>query len=219
MSGWTKAHEAIRDELVGKTGVRVLLVEGADDKAFISNLLDKKKPGAWENEWAVGVAGGKRQVLKILEAEPDWLGIVDTDDWSADAAREAKDKHPKLRLLPRFCMENYFIDPAEIWEALPDIQRDLLNGREAEFKQALAANMEQWLRHGVLWHTINPLWEGLRALGFKEKLLDPQNIGDDQQIKTTLSEWHNFLDPDTIFKDFEASLQQARSAPIEIQYR
>lgn len=218
MSGWTKAHQTIKDELVGKTGVRVLVVEGVDDKAFLTNLLDKKT-GGWANQWAVGVAGGKQNVLKILEKEADWLGVVDCDEWSDGAAAQSTLTHPNLYILPRFCMENYFIEPDEIWAALPVEQQNRIGSNEAAFKTNLGANLDSWLRHGALWHAVNPLWDGLRAIGFKDKLLELQTAQNDSEIRTTLEAWHDHLEPNGIFSTFQLNLNAARAAGAEAKYR
>jgi hypothetical protein len=55
----------------------------------------------------------------------------------------------------------------------------------------------------VLWSVINPLWSGLRALGFKEALLDVDKAQDDTVIQTILNEWHKFLEPQQIFEAFQ----------------
>ena len=76
---------------------------------------------------------------------------------------------------------------------------------------------DQWLRHGVLWSAINPLWSGLRALGFKEKLLDFDVVQDDNIIRETLKEWHGYLDPDLIYQSFADKLNQVSGLSVEEQ--
>lgn len=221
MSGWTKLHDSIKEQLVGKTGVRVLIVEGEEDEAFITSLLNQKSPSEWELRWTVAIAQGKKQVLQLLEREADWVGVVDRDDWSENAAEQAHAEHPNLYVLPRFCMENYFIQPDEIWDALPPIQKKKLTGLESkvdEFKDALSAPLEQWLRHGILWHTVNPLWEGLRGLGFKEKLLNFETAQNEELIQSTLREWHDFLNPETIIMNFNEQLAQAKASKQDEQF-
>ncbi|MFU8847186.1 MAG: hypothetical protein ACNA77_00515 [Opitutales bacterium] len=219
MSGWTKAHQSIRDELVGKVGTRVLVVEGEDDKAFITSLLDKRNPGEWTKQWAIGVAEGKQNLLRILTEEPTWRGVVDRDEWSDAAAAKAKLLHSSLFVLPRFCMENYFIEPGELWAALPPEQQARIGVGEANLKTALAANLAAWLRHGALWHAVNPLWDGLRAIGFKDKLLKLETAQDDAKIRNTLKGWHDHLEPSAIFAEFQENLTTAHSARPELQYR
>lgn len=219
MSGWTKAHQSIRDELVGKVGTRVLVVEGEDDKAFIASLLDKRNPGQWTKQWTVGVAEGKQNVIRILAEESSWRGVVDRDEWSDAAAEKAHLSNPKLFVLPRFCMENYFIEPDELWAALPPEQQARIGTKEADFKAALTANLAAWLRHGALWHAVNPLWDGLRAIGFKDKLLELGTAQNDTEIQDTLKKWHDHLEPSVIFAEFQKHLTAAHTASPDVQYR
>jgi len=220
MSGWTVARDHILQAQVGQTGVRVLVVEGDDDKEFIESLLDKVAAGVWASQWAVGVANGKQNVLKILHDQPNWLGIVDRDEWSQNAAMAAQNMLPgRLHILPRFCMESYFIDPGEIWAALPPAQQQQFTGGFAALETDLLQPLAEWVRHGALWHVINPLWDGLRACGFKEALLDRQAAQSDQAIQQKLTEWHQFLDPNTIFTEFQSKLAAATAAPRPQQLR
>jgi hypothetical protein len=217
MSGWTKAHESIKQALVGRTGVRVLVVEGADDARFFKELLDRKAPGAWQTGWAVGSANGKQNVLRILEAEPDWIGIVDRDEWSNRAVIDAESKHPNLHVLPRFCMESYFLLANELWAALLPFNQGKVSGGEAAFRDAIHAETASWVRHGALWHAVNPLWDGLRAKGFKEALLDLQAAQDDAVIQQKLREWHDHLEPTQIFADFNRFHAAASAESLENQ--
>ncbi len=76
----------IRTQLVGESGARVLLVEGSDDVDAFRIFLDKKFP-AWEQAWHLVAAGNKRMVQQIAAAEPQWLGLVDRDEWTEDEIR------------------------------------------------------------------------------------------------------------------------------------
>lgn len=216
MSGWTKNRDTIKQQLVGKTGVRVLVVEGKDDAAFFTALLDKRASGIWATQWAIGSAEGKQNVLKILDDQPDWIGIVDRDEWSENAANKAKTDRPgRLHVLPRFCMESYFVQPAELWHALPDPQQSKINGDMSVLETAVFASLDQWVRHGALWHAVNPLWDGLRALGFKEDLLDLQNAQNDSVIQAKFQEWHDLLEPNGIMQQFRGNLTTATAASVE----
>lgn len=194
-------------------------MEGTDDRALLESLLNRKAPSQWEARWTIGVAEKKAHVLKILAKEPNWIGLVDRDEWTDNAVIQATASHSNLRVLPRFCMENYLIEPDEIWAALPSNKQAKLGNKEEEFKDALASKLSEWLRHGVLWHTINPLWEGLRSLGFKEDLLKLTAAQDDELIKNKLEEWHAYLKPDDIMQQFQTSLTHAQAASSEEQYR
>ena len=216
MNELSKPHRAIRDQLVGKTGVRALVVEGDDDRDFVEAMLNRRSPG-WESDWIVGSAKGKGHVLKILALEPQWLGLVDRDEWSNNAVLAATTDHPNLHVLPRFCMESYLLLASELWAALPAAIQSRVSGGEAAFEQAVHSDLEKWVRHGALWHAVNPLWDGLRAIGFKEALLDVQAAQDDVVIQQRLREWHDHLEPKRIFSDFNRNLTIASAEPLEGQ--
>lgn len=222
MSGWTKERDRILQTLIGKTGIRILVVEGEDDVDFFKALLDEVARGQWAVRWDVSHANGKKNVLKIIDDQPDWLGIVDRDEWSDSAvtAIESDSVHQgRLFVLPRYCMESYFIDPDEIWATLPAMQQASVQGGKGALDVALTASLAQWVRHGALWRAVNPLWEGLSAIGFKDDLLDLQAAQNDQTISTKLGDWHAYLDPVRIFREFQAHLQTAVSESRGVQLR
>ena len=220
MSGWTRERDRIQQTLVGKTGVNVLVVEGEDDRQFFEVLLDKVAPGQWASRWAVGAANGKQNVLRILDDQGAWLGIVDRDEWSMNAATAAQNQRPgRLHILPRFCIESYFIDPDELWDALPVAQQVRVPAGKPTLEAEIAGGLAEWVRHGALWHVVNPLWDGLRAIGFKDALLDKETAQNDAAIKQKLAEWHAYLDPVTHFQAFATNLQIANAAPRVEQFQ
>lgn len=222
MSGWTTARDAILQQQVAATGVRALVVEGEDDKMIVEAFLDKISPEIWATKWCVGVSNGKQNVLKILDDQVTWLGLVDRDEWSENAANAAAgvaSRAGRLHVLPRFCMESYFISPHDIWSALPAVQQKAIQDGEATVDAAIKTNSDSWLRHGALWHAVNPLWDGLQSRGFKDRLLDHTNAQDDALIRQTLAGWHQFLDPQRIFTDFQTHLATARATGGEEQFR
>ncbi|MEA3340596.1 MAG: hypothetical protein U9R15_11570, partial [Chloroflexota bacterium] len=119
-------------------------------------------------------------------------------------------KLSNLLVLPRFCLENYLIVPDELWAAFPTTRQDRITGGLAQLRTELLVEKDKWIRHGVLWSVINPLWSGLRALGFKEALLDVTVAQDDNEIKRTLDEWHDYLEPQNIFDEFQRRLANVR---------
>ena len=112
----------IRDEIIGVTSKRVLLVEGPDDVKAFTQLLNRKRPG-WELTWAVVDAGNKKIALEMAALAPDWLALVDRDEWTADEIEIYQTEYVNLFILPRFCLESYLIDPAELWLALPPVRQ------------------------------------------------------------------------------------------------
>ncbi len=183
-------------------------------------MLDRFCPG-WERQWCLGVAGNKRQLTEMLEREQDWLGLVDRDEWDEATVRQRLDAQPNLRVLPRFCLENYLCDPSELWQSLPPAKQSRVEGGRDGLAELLKRDLDPYVRHGVLWKTITPLWTGLRARGFKEVLASEDSLEasqDDDLIRRKLDEWHQLLDPCQIFAEFQRTLKQAASQPEHVKF-
>jgi len=194
--------KSIEEEKIGASNKRVLFVEGVDDVHAFTSFLNKRYPD-WEKLWVLSAAGKKSMVLDILAERPNWLGIVDRDEWTQDIITKKEQQFSNLWVLPRFCIENYLIVPEELWAALPSNQQAKVGGGLAELESKLFANLEQWVAHGVLWSVINPLWEGLRSKGFKEALLAPDVALNEEKIITTLQAWHDYLEPKRLWNVFQ----------------
>ena len=206
MSSAKKRLQEIRKQKVKNTGKFVLLVEGEDDVSAYNEIFNRRFSLSWEEEWIITHAGNKQKVIDIIAAEPSWLGLIDRDEWSEDRILQEQNALSNLLVLPRFCMENYLICPDELWEALADNQRAKIKGGLPQLQAEILIDKDKWIRHAVLWSVINPLWEGIKALGFKGALLDFNNAQDDTKIQATLNKWHHFLEPRTIFTQFQNSL-------------
>jgi hypothetical protein len=217
VSGWTN----LRDEILSNrlAGTRVLLLEGKADMEFIRKMLDLKAPGNWPSAWSIGNAGGKRNVQNMLHDQPDWIALVDRDEWTAEEIAAKQAEFPgRLMVLPRYCLESYFILPSEIWAALPSKQQLVPGGLPAvEAAITNHAALLRWVRHGCLWHAVNPLHSGLRALGFVLELLDVNRAQDDALIRQTLDAWHQYLDPVIIDARFQQYLTTATASPVNEQ--
>ncbi|MDA8211734.1 MAG: hypothetical protein M0021_07655 [Clostridia bacterium] len=208
MKGWKKRHNEIREQGVGQTGKRVFLVEGLDDEKAFRLLFNKKLGAEWEQKWLLTNAGNKQCVQDILKVEPEWLGLVDRDEWGEEALNEVQQQMPNLLVLPRFCMESYLIVPDEIWGALPEIQKHKISGGLSTLQKEILIDLDKWVRHGVLWSVINPMWSGIRSLGFQEELLDWDTAQDNTAIQVKLRQWHDFLEPKAIFQRFLERLSE-----------
>lgn len=79
MSKVKERIDQIKDQLVGNTKRRVLLVEGPDDVKAFRIFLERQFS---ERKWVLTEAGNKQQLIKILQIETDWLGLADRDEWS-----------------------------------------------------------------------------------------------------------------------------------------
>jgi hypothetical protein len=216
-------RERIRQRLVSSQTKRVFLVEGADDKLAMDILLNRFVLN-WESTWVVEAAGNKAQLQEVLKLEPSWLGLVDRDEW--DAAEQARRQQvtANLLVLPRFCMENYLVLPDEVWDALPPVrQLDVPNGLLGWQVRALR-DLHLFVRHGVLWSVVTPLWSGLRARGFKEKLASDDAAcvavaQSDTEIQQVFRDWDAYLDPVRLFSDFQAKLAEVQQLPPHEQLK
>ncbi len=219
-NGAEKRRREIRETKIENTEKKVLLVEGEDDVEVYSKLLNRKF-SKWEDKWIVAHANGKQKVIDILSKEPTWLGLIDRDEWSEERILQEQNALPNnnLLVLPRFCMENYLICPNELWEALPENQKAKITGGFPQLQVKILINKDKWVRHAVLWSIINPLWEGIKALGFKSVLLDFNNAQNDTKIQKTLNDWHNFLEPQTIFTQFQDRLSEVMAKDETEQLR
>ena len=213
-------RDKIRERVVGSQNKGVFLLEGPDDVEAFRILLQRFLPG-WEQKWGIDHAGGKRHVVEILELEPDWLGLVDRDEWDQAVINANTQQQPNLLVLPRFTMENYLINPAELWQAIPPDRQAGLQGGQASLDAAIQPNLPQFLRHGALWKVVTPLWSGLRALGFKEALASEDSLAtaqNDVEVQRILGDWDVFLDSARIFSEFQTQVQSATTASISDQY-
>jgi hypothetical protein len=213
-------RDRIRQEVIGTQAKKVFLVEGLDDKEAFLILLGRFLPG-WEHRWGIAEAGNKPQLMKLLKLEPGWLGLVDRDEWDQAAIDERTATQPNLLVLPRFCLENYLINPIELWQAIPAARQAEVTDGQTAFAAAVQDDLPQYLRHGALWKVVTPLWSGLRALGFKETLASENSVAtaqSDTDIQDILRRWDDLLDRNRIFTDFQTQLSSAQAASTEEQF-
>lgn len=203
MSTLDERIEQIKTQFIGKTGLRVLLVEGPDDVDAYRIFLGRKFP-EWEKTWLLFPAGNKADVVKMLKKENGWLGLVDRDEWTESEIAEKKTECTNLMVLPRFCLESYLIDPAELWAAFPEKQRAKFAGGEEQFRNSVLADRAEWVRHAALWHGVRPLWRQLRSLGFPDSVTGNPPMPDDNALRTKFTEWHVTLDSDAVLASVHA---------------
>ncbi len=203
MSKLDERIQEIKTQLVGNTGVKVLLVEGADDVDAYRIFLDRKFPG-WEVRWHLAEAGKKATVVEMARKEPGWLGLVDRDEWTDAEMAAYSAASPNLVILPRFCLESYLIDPAELWAALPAKQKAKVAGGEARFRSEMRVGLQGWIRHAALWHGVRPLWRQLRDLGFPDSVLGSPPMPDDATLRVKFKDWHATLDADAVLASVHA---------------
>ena len=207
----------IKTQMVGVTGANVLVVEGVDDIAAFRILLDRSCPG-WEQNWHIVEVQGKSFVLGVLAKEQSWIGVVDRDEWTDSEITTHASTYTNLFVLPRFCMESYLIDPNEIWEALPEKQRQKLANGFTTLESAISQNKANWLRHAALWHVVNPLWRHMMDLGFNNVVLDPQYIPDDTKLLETFEAWGRVIDAQTTLTSVNRTLANIQTKPEPEQF-
>lgn len=210
--------QEIRNKDMGNIKKRALIVEGTDDSHAFKSFLNKVYPD-WETIWVVAEAGNKTEVLAIVKKEADWIGIIDRDEWTQQEIENCENQINNLWILPRYCIESYLIVPDELWNALPPKQQAKIAGGKEALNQTIKTDLERWRRHGVLWSVINPLWKGLRSLGFNNDLLTPEIAGDDQTIKQKLKEWHGFLEPVQIWQQYQEALAHVAGQSENEQFK
>lgn len=207
MSKVDQRIQKIKTQLVGNTGVRVLLLEGSDDVDAFRIFLDQQFMG-WERSWHLEPSGGKKAVLDMLVKEPTWRGVVDKDEWTVEEVAAHLAEIPNLSVLPRFCLESYLVDPLELWEAFPQKQRDKVPGGLAQLVQEIEAELVDWIRQAALWHGVRPLWTHLRALGFPDAVLGSPPTPDDVALTQLFKDWHEALDANTVLATVKNLEQQ-----------
>lgn len=188
---------------VGATGRRILVVEGSDDKQALEALLDRVNDN-WTQSWGVAVAGNKDKAMAIAGKVPEWLALVDKDEWQAAQIENAESSN--LHVLPRFCIESYLVDPEELWLALGPLQQNNIPNGLQGLADHLLLDLQHWKRHAARWQVINPLWTKLRALGFKEDILRTKNFPDDDEVAATLGKWDCLIDAPVILDAIKAAL-------------
>jgi len=208
----SELREKIVEKIAGSSK-KVILVEGKDDEIACKHLFDKKYH-QWERLLSVFSAGGKINVINELKRSPDFIGIIDKDEWSEEDINNIKAEINNLIVIPRYCMESYLVNPDEIWEALPGNIRQNVNYEV--FKNAVLENIDDWTNHSALWHAVLPLYSKLKKSGFNQVLLNEiEKIKDEVFIKAKLNEWHNILDPGNTFEKYRSLLSEITGVSIE----
>jgi hypothetical protein len=207
MSKVDQRIQQIKTQLVGNTGVRVLLLEGPDDVDAFRILLDRQFSD-WEKSWHLESAGGKKAVLGMLDKERTWRGVVDRDEWTVQVIAAKLAGLPNLSVLPRFCLESYLVDPAELWAAFPAKQQAKILGGLPQLEQEIEAGLAGWIRQAALWHEVRPLWARLRGLGFPEAVLNSPPMPDDNALTKLFKDWHDALDATTVLAQVKTREQQ-----------
>jgi hypothetical protein len=194
---------------------RGLAVEGKRDKDAVEAFLTAGDGPHWDN-WRAQIevkpAGDAKAVWKELDREdPRIWGLIDPD-WRTPAELEMlRQKYPRLLILPRVMIENYFIDPAEVQQWLPEVQRHRLTGMQAIVDSVL----HDWVANGALWQTLH-----LRGAhdfcrghedGYPMAIL--QRPLSDEGIERQFQQWVARLDSQAVYQDYDQQRQAFQAAP------
>ncbi|MEZ6938804.1 DUF4435 domain-containing protein [Aeromonas sp. S12(2024)] len=199
---------SVKTQQIAQTGKQVLLVEGEDDVNVFRAFLTKKRTN-WEQHWVVIAAHGKSKVIEIVGKEPDWLGVIDRDEWTDADVQQASQQNANLFVLPRFCIESYLIVPDEIWTALPDVQRAKMPNNQADLNAEINGSLVTWIRHAALWQVVNPLYQRMRQPNHRGTILDnPLVVPNRQALEQILQAWLDGLDSTLIANEVDALEQQ-----------
>lgn len=193
----------------------ILVVEGVSDPKALLAWLKNHVPTV-EEKWSINPANGKQNVLDVLKEKAQWLGVVDRDIWSQEEIDSKCQQYPNLFVLPRWCIESYLIQPHELWQALTTKQQASITGGEMQFAETLQHDVDKYVRHGVLWSAVSPLWSKLRQLKFTSDLADSASIDiaqNDDAIQEVLKAWGAVLNPEQIFVNFQDKLRQVSTLP------
>ena len=197
----------------------VVLVEGRDDVALLGHSLSQRD-SEWGARLYLAAAGNKKKVIQGISIHrPNWIGIIDRDEWSPADIQDALQKSSRLKILPRFCIESYFCVPGELWDALPAVDRQKVGDDIARLNQPILAALPDWVAHGAMWRVLHARERGLLSdLGFPAEL-ENQPVTDLTKIRDILQTWHDCLKPDDILNDYQDELQAAQQLPIEEQLK
>jgi hypothetical protein len=194
----------------------VLLVEGPGDIVILSHFLDKHHLD-WDVQLFIAPAGGKPKVIQGLKHRPQWIGVVDRDEWSQDEAGEVQKQTPRLKVLPRFCIESYFCVPGELWGALPPVDRRKVNDDASRLSKPLLDVLPDWVAHGAMWRVLRVRARGVRSRDVFPHALQESPITDEDEIRRVLETWQGYLDPESILHEYRAERKRGLALPVDEQ--
>jgi hypothetical protein len=210
------------DMLRKKAGTKVvLLVEGSVDETAMERWLSLIDPD-FGNRLLVRRAddegqdrefGGTKRVKQGLTHEPGWWGLVDSDERTDAEIADDIANLPRLRFLPRYCLESFFIEPAELWNNFPLHQRAAHSEFEQAVEKAVLEKLDRWVAHFAMWRTLCEREQRLRKeLNFPQNVIrevvDQYPLSHDQIIES-LKPWHEHFDPAAICREYEAVIATA----------
>lgn len=196
-------------------GLPVLLVEGEDDVLLFTHFLNEYRTG-WDLKLHVAAAGNKQRVITgVTRHHPEWVGIMDRDEWDEVSLQNAISRSPRLNVLPRFCIESYFCHPEELWAVLPPIQRARVSDDMQRLAEPIWKALPDWVAHGAMWRVLHRLHESAHL----PTELESKPVTDEVEIRRILQTWHAQLAPDVVIEQYHQALKAARQLSPDDQLK
>jgi len=182
---------------------------------IFEHFFDQHAPG-WRRRFFIAPAGNKSHVKSgIITHCPDWIGIMDLDEWSPENVRQAIESSPHLKALPRFCIESYFCHPDELWSIIPEQQRAKVGNDRQILARPIYDALPDWVAHGAMWRVLRKLYHNTRL----PARLESQPVTDEVEIRRTLEKWHQNLAPDRVLNQYRHELRTASNLPRDEQIK
>jgi hypothetical protein len=187
---------------------QLLYVEGQTDKLVIEAFLSiGEQEGYWEN-WrnrvVVEISEGSKNVVKKIADRNSW-GLIDRDEKAIQEVKELQTKHANLLILPRWTIENYFIQPQE----LSSIQLPPYKTRH-NFAQ-IEKYVADGIQHGALWHVLyeRDAFQFCRGHedGYPMAILG-NIIFEEKIIHERFAHWQNHLNPKDVVSLYQKKLRE-----------
>lgn len=214
----TSSPDWIKDLANNNAGKILIVAEGEDDSKMLQSLFQVIRP-TWRIRFTIEYVSGKQRVYRACRDSlgHHWKGLVDCDEWGEDRVREESARTPNVEILPRFTAENFWINPDELFQLLPDHLWVTFPDAREQIKADIDLQLADWLAHGVMWRVMLRRQSGLGGLKFPNELME-QPVTDETQILTILEKWHDHLDPNTILQEYRQELASARLLSKSEQY-
>lgn len=227
MSQPKKVVQTVQSVLRAYPGKRVLLVEGANDKAIYSAWLKKLAgPAIYSAKVTVQDVGGKDAIIDALEWFRDQgdnpahlFGMVDRDEWDAVKIAEMTAALPQLLVVAgRDCLESYFADPDEIEPSL-QAEDPAYAAQLAAFRSFLEANLPPRVVHWAIFMTTERIKDRMNAAIYPGAFHDTIPVPPDAVIQERFQIWADLVAHPQLFNEFDALRKESLAALASAQFR
>lgn len=192
---------------------RVLVVEGKDDCLIVEKWLGLLEPN-FRARLHVNEANGRNGVQQALKHRPAWFGLEDRDEWTDTEIQTRMAEYPNLQFLPRYCLENYFLLPDEVWPLIPPPQQTKYPGGKSQFESDIHDRVDGFVPHWCMWVVLRVRRRQLLEMlqfpdALIERMLEKPPLEKDD-IEAQLKTWHDQLDASKIFKEYQDLMSQVK---------